>query len=470
MRLARALAAVPGAAVLLVAGAGPAAAAGVSGAGLSLAWGIPFVGLLLSVALMPLVAGHLWHRHHGKIAAGWGALLVAPFAMTFGLGAAASGVWSVLVQDYAPFIALLFVLHVAGGGVLLKGTLVGTPATNTAILALGTVLASLLGSLGASLLLIRPILRANAFRRRKTHTFVFFIFLVGNIGGSLTPLGDPALYLGFLRGVPFLWTATHLFWPFLVASLILLGVYCALDSMMWSKERPAVPDSGEKAPLRVEGGVNLLLIGAVAAIVLVQGHWRPGEVSLYGASIGIERLVAIAAFVLIGWVSMRMTPAGLREANGFSWGAIREVAKLFAAIFVTIAPLLAILRAGMDGAGAPLVALATDAAGRPIPWVHFWLSGGLSAAFGKAPAYLAAFGLAGGDAGTLLTRDALALAAISCGVVFMGALSYIGHAPNFMVKAIVEESGERMPSFLGYCLWAAVFLLPLFVLVSAIFF
>jgi len=468
MRLARALPAVLGAAVLL--GAGPAAAAGVSGADLSLAWGIPFAGLLLSIALMPLVAGHLWHHHYGKIAAGWSVLLVVPFAAFFGSGAAASEVWHVLLQEYIPFIALLLALYVAGGGVLLKGTLVGTPATNTAILAIGTIIASLMGTTGASMVLIRPILRANAFRRRKTHTFVFFIFLVSNIGGSLTPLGDPPLYLGFLKGVSFFWTTTHLFWPFLVSSLILLAIYYVLDSWMWSKEKPVVPDTGEKAPLRIEGTVNLLLIGAVVVMVLVQGYWQPGEIVLFGDKIGIERVVGIAVFVLIAWVSMRVTSLELREANGFAWGAILEVAKLFAAIFVTMAPVLAILRAGMDGAAAPLVALTSDAAGQPVPWVYFWLTGGLSSFLDNAPTYLVFFNLAGGDPGALMTTGALTLAAISCGAVFMGANSYIGNAPNFMVKAIVEENGERMPSFFGYAAWAFVFLVPIFVLITLMFF
>lgn len=468
MRLARALPAVLGAAALL--GAGPAAAAGVSGADLSLAWGIPFAGLLLSIALMPLIAGHLWHHHYGKIAAGWGVLLVVPFAAFFGLGAAASEVWHVLLQEYIPFIALLLALYVAGGGVLLKGTLVGTPATNTAILAIGTIIASLMGTTGASMVLIRPILRANAFRRRKTHTFVFFIFLVSNIGGSLTPLGDPPLYLGFLKGVSFFWTTTHLFWPFLVSSLILLSIYYVLDSWMWSKEKPVVPDTGEKVPLRLEGTVNLLLIGAVVVMVLLQGYWQPGEIALFGDKIGIERLVGIAVFVLIAWVSMRVTSLELREANGFAWGAILEVAKLFAAIFVTMAPVLAILRAGMDGAAAPLVALTSDAAGQPIPWVYFWLTGGLSSFLDNAPTYLVFFNLAGGDPGALMTTGALTLAAISCGAVFMGANSYIGNAPNFMVKAIVEENGERMPSFFGYVAWAFVFLVPIFVLITLMFF
>ncbi|MCA3315173.1 MAG: sodium:proton antiporter [Roseomonas sp.] len=448
----------------------PAEAAGVSGAGMSLAWGLPFAGLLLSIALMPLLAGPIWHHHYGKIAAGWALLLVLPFAVVFGLGVAASEVWHILLQEYIPFIALLLALYVTGGGVLLKGTLIGTPATNTALLAFGTVIASVMGTTGASMLLIRPVLRANAFRQRKTHTFVFFIFLVSNIGGSLTPLGDPPLYLGFLKGVSFFWTTTHLFSEFLFCAVLLLAVYYVLDSWAWAREKPTPPAIEKRERFSIEGYANLWLIGAVVLMVLAQGYWRPGDVALFGEKIGLERLVGVAVFVGIAAISMWVTPRQLREDNGFAWGAIAEVAKLFAAIFVTMAPVLAILRAGTAGAAAPLVVLTSGADGEPIPWVYFWLTGALSSFLDNAPTYLVFFNLAGGDPAHLMAEGALTLAAISCGAVFMGANSYIGNAPNFMVKAIVEEQGERMPSFFGYCAWAFVVLIPLFVLVTFIFF
>jgi len=318
----------------------PAEAAGVSGAGMSLAWGLPFAGLLLSIALMPLLAGHLWHHHYGKIAAGWALLLVLPFAVAYGPEVAVSEVWHILLQEYIPFIALLLALYVTGGGVLLKGTLIGTPATNTALLAFGTVIASVMGTTGASMLLIRPVLRANAFRQRKIHTFVFFIFLVSNIGGSLTPLGDPPLYLGFLKGVSFFWTTTHMFGEFLVCAVLLLAAYYVLDSWAWSREKPVAPVIEKREKLSIEGYANLWLIGAVVLMVLAQGYWRPGDVALFGEKIGLERLVGVAVFVGIAAISMWVTPRQLREDNGFAWGAIAEVAKLFAAIFITMAPVL----------------------------------------------------------------------------------------------------------------------------------
>ena len=446
------------------------AGAGVPGTALSLLWGVPFVGILLSIALMPLFAASVWHHHYGKIAAGWALLLLAPMAAVFGAEAAWHELSHVMVLEYVPFIALLLALYTAGGGVLLKGSLVGTPTTNTILLATGTVLASLMGTTGAAMVLIRPVLRANAFRRQKTHTFVFFIFLVANIGGSLTPVGDPPLYLGFLRGVSFFWPTTHLFAEFLVCAIVLLALYWLLDSFVWSRERPVPPPEERKEPLSIEGWLNAWLVGAIVTVVIGMGYVKLGTIPVLGQVMETERAIGILAFLAITAVSVRFTPASVREANGFAWGAIAEVAKLFAAIFICMAPVLSILGAGRAGAAAGLVALTSDAAGQPVPWVYFWLSGALSSFLDNAPTYIVFFELAGGDPGFLTTEGALTLAALSCGAVFMGANSYIGNAPNFMVKAIVEENGNRMPSFFGYCAWAAGILLPLFVLVTFIFF
>ncbi|NKC31562.1 sodium:proton antiporter [Falsiroseomonas selenitidurans] len=455
-----------GAALLLP---GPAFAAGVPGEQLSLAWGIPFVGILLSIALMPLVAAHLWHHHYGKIAALWAALFVLPFAVAFGPDAAWYELTHVMVLEYVPFIALLLALYTAGGGVLLKGSLVGTPTVNTALLAVGTILASMMGTTGAAMLLIRPVLRANAFRTRKTHTFVFFIFLVANIGGSLTPVGDPPLYLGFLRGVSFFWPTTHLFAEFLTCVVILLAIYWLLDTLAWNREKPVAPVAA-KEPLGIEGWLNVWLVLAIVAVVIGMGYVKLEEVTILGQPMALERVLGIVLFLAITGVSVAFTSTALREANGFAWGAILEVAKLFAAIFICMAPVLAILRAGSAGDAAGLVALTSGPDGAPIPWVYFWLTGLLSSFLDNAPTYIVFFELAGGDPATLMGQGALTLAAISCGAVFMGANSYIGNAPNFMVKAIVEENGNRMPSFFAYCGWAVVFLVPLFVLVSLIFF
>jgi Na+/H+ antiporter NhaD/arsenite permease-like protein len=456
--------------LVLVMAAGPAEAAAIDGRQVGLVWTLPFAGVLLSIALMPLLAPSFWHHHYGKVAAFWGAAFLLPFALVFGLDKALGEVAFVLVQEYIPFIVLLLALYTTGGGVLLRGTLTGTPLTNTVLLAVGTVLASLMGTTGASMLLIRPVLRANANRTRKVHTFVFFIFLVSNIGGSLTPIGDPPLYLGFLKGVSFFWPTVHLFLPFLLCVLVLLGVYYLLDAWLYAREQAKPEPELARQRLSIEGWPNVALIGVVVLGVLLQGVWQPGEMEVLGESVGIERLVAIGIFLGVTAASMILTPASLREANGFAWGAMAEVAKLFAAIFLCMGPVLAILKAGPEGAAAGLVALTSDASGAPIPWVYFWLTGALSSFLDNAPTYLVFFNLAGGDPAVLMTQGAATLAAVSAGAVFMGANSYIGNAPNFMVKAIVEENGVRMPSFFGYCAWAALFLLPLFVLCTLIFF
>ncbi|WP_421995776.1 sodium:proton antiporter [Roseococcus sp.] len=456
---------------LLVGLALPAEAAeALDGATMSLAWGLPFLGILLSIAFMPILAPAFWHHHYGKVAAFWGAAMLVPFALAFGSGAAARAVAHVALEEYIPFVALLTALYATGGGVLLRGTLNGTPGTNTLLLGVGTLLASVMGTTGASMLLIRPVLRANAHRSRRTHTFVFFIFLVANIGGSLTPIGDPPLYLGFLQGVSFFWPTTHLFLPFLFCAAVLLSVYWLLDSFHYAREAPRAADPAPREKLSIEGRSNIFLIGVVVFGVLMQGVWRPGEIELAGLPIGIERVVGVALFVLVTVVSMRMTPRALREENGFNWGAMAEVAKLFAAIFLCMGPLLAILKAGPEGAAASLVALTSDGAGDPVPWVYFWMTGLLSSFLDNAPTYLVFFNLAGGDPVHLMGPEAATLAALSAGAVFMGANSYIGNAPNFMVKAIVEQSGARMPSFFGYCAWAMMVLIPLFVLCTFLFF
>jgi Na+/H+ antiporter NhaD/arsenite permease-like protein len=266
------------------------------------------------------------------------------------------------------------------------------------------------------------------------------------------------------------WPTVHLFWPFLLCSVILLGIYFVLDSILYARETAKPQAEGPRQRLAISGWVNVALIGGVVLVVLMQGVWKPGNMTVLGETIGIERAVAILLLVAITVASMALTPQSLREANGFAWGAMEEVAKLFAAIFLCMGPVLAILKAGPDGAAAGLVALTSDPSGQPIPWVYFWMAGALSSFLDNAPTYLVFFNLAGGDPQYLMTQGAATLAAVSAGAVFMGANTYIGNAPNFMVKAIVEENGVRMPSFFGYFAWACLFLLPLFVLCTFLFF
>jgi Na+/H+ antiporter NhaD/arsenite permease-like protein len=454
----------------------PALAAGadapaIDGRHLGLAWMIPFAGILLSIAIMPLVAPSFWHHHFGKVSAGWAALIVIPFALIHGVPSAVYEVIHLLLLDYIPFIVLLTALFTVTGGIHIKGNLHGSPSMNTALLAIGTVLAGWMGTTGASMLLIRPMIRANDGRRHKIHVFVFFIFLVSNIGGALTPLGDPPLFLGFLKGVSFFWTTTHLFGEMLVCAIVLLALFYAIDSYWYRREGPPKHDPTPETPVRIEGGVNIILLAAIVGAVLASGTWKPGiRFTVFHVTLELQSVLRDLILVAICFLSLRLTSRASRLDNGFSWAPMLEVAKLFAGIFITIAPALAILRAGKDGVLAPLVALVTGPDGQPNDVWYFWLTGILSSFLDNAPTYLVFFNLAGGDPDVLMGALASTLAAISCGAVFMGANSYIGNAPNFMVKAVVEEAGIRMPSFFGYMAWSCGILVPLFVLLTVIFF
>lgn len=428
-----------------------------SGSELGLAWAAPFAGLLLSIAVMPLAAPAVWHHHFGKIAAAWTLALLLPFALSFGAGATGGVLLHTLVEEYLPFTILLGALYTAAGGIYIRGNLHGSPALNAGLMLIGAVLASVMGTTGASMLLIRPLIRANDNRRHNAHVVVFFIFIVSNVGGSLTPLGDPPLFLGFLQGVSFFWTAGHL-WPetlFLITSL--LAVFWIIDTWLYRKEGVTPVDPTPDAPrIGLEGAVNLLPLAAAVGLVLMSGTWKPGVVfDLWGTLLPLQALVRDLGLLAVAAVSLLITPAGVREKNQFSWAPMQEVAKLFIAIFLTMVPVIAMLKAGPAGVFAPLAALLDS------PAAYFWLTGGLSSVLDNAPTYLAFFNLAGGNAQALMGEGAHLLAAISGGAVFMGAMTYIGNAPNFMVKAIAEERGVKMPSFGGYLLWSGAVLLPL---------
>jgi len=452
----------------------PAFAAELDGRNLGVGWALPFVGILLSIALFPLLAPHFWEHHQGKIAAFWAALVILPLAAFHGVETAASAVVHVVTLEYLPFILLLFALFTISGGIRIKGNLHGSPLTNATLLLIGTGLASLIGTTGASMVMIRPLLRANDNRRYNVHVVVFFIFLVSNIGGSLTPLGDPPLFLGFLRGVDFFWTTTHLFADTLFAAGIVFAVFLVVDAILYRRETDFLPPVADPTPdsaLGVKGLHNLALIGVVVAAILMSAYWKPGiAFEIGGARLELQNVLRDTIFVATALVSYALTSPFDREANGFSWGPIKEVAKLFAGIFLCMVPVLAMLRAGLQGPFAPLVALVSNPDGSPNNAAYFWLTGGLSSFLDNAPTYLVFFELAGGNAAHLMTTGALTLAAISCGAVFMGANSYIGNAPNFMVYAIAKDAGVRMPSFFGYMAWSAAVLIPTFLLTTFVFF
>ncbi len=447
-------------------------AAEVEGARLSVLWALPFAGILLSIALLPLLLPAFWHHHFGKIAAAWALAFFLPFAAVFGPAVAGGSFVHALLAEYIPFIILLTALYTVSGGIFIRGNLHGSPALNTAILAIGTVLASFMGTTGASMLMIRPLIRANDNRLHKAHVVVFFIFLVSNVGGAMTPLGDPPLFLGFLNGVDFFWTVDHIFPEtlFLVASL--LGIFYLLDRWYYGKEGvlpvDPTPDTGR---IGFDGMVNFWLLAAIVGLVLLSGFWQSALVfNVLGTEVGLPALVRDAGLVLVTWLSLRVTSPSIHQDNQFSWAPMQEVAKLFAGIFLTIIPVIAMLKAGTQGPFAAVIAAVTRSDGQPDPAMYFWATGVLSSFLDNAPTYLVFFNTAGGDPAALMTALAPTLAAISAGAVFMGANSYIGNAPNMMVKAVAQDRGINMPGFFGYMLWSGVVLAPLFIVMTFIWF
>jgi len=448
-------------------------AAALDGASLSLPWILPFAGILLTIALGPLLFPRLWHRYYGLFAFVWAVLALAPLAALRGTDSALALLVHALLGDYLGFIALLFALYVVAGGIMVTGTLRGTPLVNSAVLVFGTLIASIVGTTGAAMILIRPLLRANAARANNVHVVVFFIFLVGNIGGALSPLGDPPLFIGFLNGVDFFWPLQHLWRPTVFAAVWVLILFVMMDGWFYFADRRAAP-VGEPAPpsepLRVHGAVNLLFLALIIVAVVDSALWQPGiGLTLYGTTLPLQDLARDGLVTLAALASLWLTPKAQRAANGFTFAPILEVAGLFAGIFICAGPVQAMLDAGHDGAFAWLLTAVTRHDGTPHQVAYFWLTGILSGILDNAPTYLVFFKLAGGNAADLMTKLAPALAAISMGAVYMGALTYIGNAPNFMIYAIATERGVRMPSFFAYIIWSIVVLVPLFVAMTAVF-
>jgi Na+/H+ antiporter NhaD/arsenite permease-like protein len=449
----------------------PALAAGLEGAQLGLVWALPFFGVLLSIAILPQLAPHFWDHHIGKLVAAWSLAVIVPLGAVYGPGTTTDAMLHVLLAEYLPFILLLASLYTIAGGIVVVGNLHGTPALNTGLLAFGTLLASLIGTTGASMVLIGPMIRANAHRRHRAHVVVFFIFLVSNIGGALTPLGDPPLFLGFLRGVDFFWTTRALFAETAFVVAVLLGLFYVFDRFRFRGDEPApAPDVNDQR-LRLRGRVNFLLLGALVGLILISGVWRPGVLATIGGTkLEGQNVMRDLGMVALALASLWLTSKRNRAANNFSWRPIVEVGKIFAGIFICIVPVAAALQAGAAGPFAPLLALVSRPDGSPDPAAYFWATGLLSSVLDNAPTYLVFFDLAGGDAGRLMGPLAATLAAISTGAVFMGANTYIGNAPNYMVYAIARSSGVKMPGFIGYMAWSGAILLPIFALVTFLFF
>jgi len=435
---------------------------------------IPFACMLLSIALFPLFAPEFWHHNFGKVSALWAAVLAVPFLMAYRYPALHE-ILHIILVDYVPFIILLWALFTVSGGILLKGSLRGTPIVNTIILIIGTVLASWMGTTGAAMLLIRPFMRANDYRKNKTFMIVFFIFLVANIGGSLTPLGDPPLFLGFLHGVSFFWTF-NIMPHMLLTVFLLLAIYFALDLYNFKKEGVSAVDvDGVKEPLRLQGTLNFLFLAGIIGSVLLSGTVDWGTVNTLGINIPVQDWARNGLLIIMGLLSLYTTKRKIREDNEFTWFPIQEVAYLFIGIFITMTPCLLILKAGLKGEMAFLIATVKE------PIHYFWITGGLSSFLDNAPTYLTFFNTALGSfypgiaethsVPLLMSENAIFLKAISAGAVFFGAVTYIGNAPNFMVRSIAEESGTPMPSFFGYMIkYSLIFLVPVFIIDTLIFF
>jgi Na+/H+ antiporter NhaD/arsenite permease-like protein len=436
---------------------------------------VPFCGILLSIALFPLLAPHFWHNHFGKVSFFWAVLLALPFIFQY-RGLAVYEILHIFWIDYVPFIILLWALFTVAGGIVVSSVPRGTPVVNAALIGIGTLLASWIGTTGAAMVMIRPLLRANADRARKSHIVCFFIILVANVGGALTPLGDPPLFLGFLHNVPFFWVTTAVLPHMLFASIVFLLIFLGFDIYYFKKEKHLeVEVEAAGSSFKIEGAYNFIFLAGIVGAVVMSGYWKAGQIDIFGLHLQIQNMIRDILLIAIGLVSLKLTPGSLREKNEFSWMPIQEVAKLFAGIFITIIPALAILKAGSAGPLAGLIAVMQN------PSHYFWVSGALSSVLDNAPTYLTFFNQI---LGRLHMTEAMVpaasvadpvfisyLKAVSVGAVFMGANTYIGNAPNFMVKSIAEEAGVNMPSFFGYILkYTLPVLIPVFVLVTLVFF
>lgn len=439
---------------------------------ISLLFSIPFAGMLLSIAIMPLIAGEWWEKKQQYVVILWSVLFLVPLAIAYSPGVMAEVLCKVVFADYITFIVLLFGLFCVAGNISIKGNFSGTPKMNVVLLLIGTLLAGWIGTTGASMLMIRPIMKSNAWRKRRAHTIVFFIFLVANLGGCLTPVGDPPLLMGFMRGVPFFWSL-RLFPVLLLNGAILLIVYYILDTRNYKKEladgyKPEF--AGEKINLKIEGKHNVVFVAMIIIAVILSGALPSipafaGGIHIMGdVELGYAAIIEIIIILLAAFLSMKTTKKTVRSENQFTWGPIKEVAILFIGIFITMEPALLFL----EHHGASL--------GITEPWQMYWMTGILSSFLDNTPTYLVflttagTLGAASGVATAVGTIAPTMLMAISAGAVCMGANTYIGNAPNFMVRSIAEEGGIKMPSFFGYMGWSVCILIPIFIIDMLVFF
>jgi Na+/H+ antiporter NhaD/arsenite permease-like protein len=411
---------------------------------------VPFAGVLLSFAILPGLLPRFWHRRMASIIGFWVALGFLLQSLDAGVGAAALALWRVTFAEFLPFIVLLLALYALGGGISIRGGKLGRPFGNLLLLLAGTVLASIMGTIGAALLLIHPLLAANGYRYEKRHLVIAFIILAGNCGGALSPLGDPPLLVGFLRGVPFFWPLAHLLLPLLLLAVPVLALTYGLDVWLARREARAKPEK-----LRIRGALNILLLLVLIVVIPVEGVWHPGNVTVLFAQIPGEHLAVMLVEAGCILVSEVFTPNAIRSQNRFAWQAMREIIILFFAIFATIGPAFALLQAAQIP---------------PVPLAWFWASGIASAVLDAAPTYLIFFEAAGGHAAALAQAPSRLLTAIAAGSVFFGPVTYLGNAPNLMIREIAARRGVRMPGFFAFSGIMILVLVPIYAVMSVVFF
>ena len=431
----------------------------------SLPWAIPFCGFLLSLALVPILAPKFWHKRYGLILLGWATSFLIAHTFVRSIASTAYILAETMVHHYIPFMALITVLYTVGGGIHITMKGKASPLMNAGLLGVGALSANIIGTMGASMLLIRPVMALNRYRQKITHVMIFFIFLVSNIGGLLTPLGDPPLFIGFLNGIDFFWTTTHLIVPFLLIVGIVLVIFWVIDHYYFYHD-PSVPDPSHmhgEAKIRLSGKRNFIFLTIAIAIIIFESMLsKEPHVDLFGLSINLGSLARDVILFALAIASWKFTPPQIHESNRFTWDPLEEVAIVFFGIFVTVIPVLAMLKMGESGPFGGLIHFANPN-NTPNASIYFWLTGLLSSILDNAPTYLVFFNMAGGDPTYLMEQGAPILGAISMGAVFMGALTYIGNAPNFMVRSIAARSHIKMPGFLGYFLWSTCILIPIFI-------
>ena len=424
----------------------------------------PFIGALLSLSLLPLLAPAIWHRFENYILGFWGALSIAIIMSSTTLSGASHILFETIWAEYIPFVALIFALFTITGGVHIHLHSPGTPFRNICLLTIASFMASFVGTTGASILFIRPLLHFNKDRTYLIHTVVFFIFIVSNIAGCLTPLGDPPLFLGYLMKVPFFWPLTHLWQPFLFVFTALTAMYWCVDSYLFRREAFHSVDMPFK--MSIEGKRNVGLLFVIIITVIATPILPTIQLAkMFDVHITLIDSIRVFTFFSLGFLSYSITPHHIHKKQHFNFQPVSEIARVFLCIFITLAPVSQMLAAGKNGPFAPLLTLMTTT--NPAPY-YFWLTGLFSSFLDNAPTYAVFFKLAGGNAAELTTTHSPILIAISLGAVFMGALTYIGNAPNFMVRSIAKQHGITMPSFLGYMGWSLLILLPLFLIMSLI--